>query len=128
MLAGWGLLVLAGAIAWAAMKCHTRRAYWLGFGLAVVAGALFGISTWLVGIAMWIGQIPFLALAVVVVGGISIYLDLRDKQPDRAAVLFAMMMPLFIAPAVIDLPNALALIGNGFANLGDHLNTATKAR
>jgi len=126
--AGWGLFVLAGTIAYLAFKAHGRRAENLGFGLAVVAGVLFALSTWLVGITNWLAQVPFLPLAVVLVGAFTIYLDLRDKRPDRPAVLFALLVPLFIAPAIVELPAAAAMIGEGFRHFGAHLNAAAKAR
>ncbi len=122
----FGLLALALGFIAGALYLHKRHAYWVGFGLATVAGILLAVTTQGRWAAALIGQIPHAPFVIVGVGAVIIGLDIRDKRPDRPAVMLAIFVPMFLALAVADVPHVVAAIGNALNHVGT--DTANSAR
>lgn len=124
----WVNLFLGGAIAWLALYVHRRRLGWAALILAAVAGTLLGASVLarLVGyMTGWAGWVAFLPFLLVLTGLVVIALDLRDKKPDKPAVLFAVLVPLFLAAAWAQAPTVLDNIGDAFGDLGANVSANT---
>lgn len=117
-MASWGAFILGGGLIALAMYVHKRNLTWVALGLALIAGVLIAVST----IGGWMrdlgGHIPYLPLLLVLAAAAVIGLDLRDKRPDKPAVILMMIVPTFFAVGLGQLPDLFDLISSGLSNMG----------
>lgn len=115
---GWGVFLLGGGLIALSLYVHKRRLTWVALILGLFAGVLIAISA----IGGWLSalgsKIPYAPLILVVVGAVTIALDIRDKRPDKPAVLFAMIIPTFFAAGLTQLPTVVQDIGSAFSQVG----------
>jgi peptidoglycan/LPS O-acetylase OafA/YrhL len=123
-----GLLLLAVGFIVVGLYMHKRRAAWPGF-IAVALGGVVLTTTaqgrWAAGL---VSHIPYAALWIVVGGAVVIGLDLRDRRPDRPAVMMAAIVPLFLALAIAQVPHVIDAIGTAVNHVGNDTAHSTRER
>jgi hypothetical protein len=115
---GWGAFLLGGGLVGLTLYVHKRRLTWVALALGLFAGVLIAVST----LGRWVAdlgeKIPYVPLIIVIAGLVVIGLDIRDKRPDKPSVLFAIIVPMFFAAGIGQLPQVITEIGAAFSQVG----------
>jgi len=123
-----GLLALAAGLTALGLYIHKRNGYWIGFGLVLTGGIVLAVTAQGQWAAHLVGRIPYAPLIILVAGVAVIGYDIRDKRPDKAAVMLALFVPMFLALGVAQIPDAFAAIGNAMSHIGNDTATSSQGR
>jgi hypothetical protein len=123
-----GLLLLAVGFIGGGLYLHKRRAAWPGFITVALGGVLLAVTAqgqWAAGM---VGRIPYAAFGIVLAAALVIALDIRDKRPDRPAVMMVAIAPMFLALGVAQVPHVFDLIGHALNSVGSDTANSTQSR
>lgn len=120
---GFGLLLLGLGLLGVGLFAHKRRFGWVGFALGVLAGLLLVVSPPAAWLSARSNPWPAVCLVLLLALGIGIGADLRDKRPDKMAIIGAAFVPMLLVVSLAQVPTIGDSVAQGWSKTSTAVST-----